>query len=84
MKATHVIAYILLIIGGLNWGILGIAYFFGSSLNVVQWIFGSWPWLLNVVYILVGIAAVMSFGCHKKNCKMCTGSSSASAGGQQM
>ena len=49
------IALILVIIGGLNWGLVGIG---GDGWNVVDLIFGSIAWLESVVYILVGIAAL--------------------------
>ena len=47
------IALVLVIIGGLNWGLVGI-----FKLDLVAKIFGSVTWLMNVVYILVGIAAL--------------------------
>lgn len=47
------IALILLIIGGLNWGLVGIFKF-----DLVQAIFGSVPVLRDIIYILVGIAAL--------------------------
>jgi len=46
------IALILLIIGGLNWGL---ALF---NINVVTAILGSIPVLVKIVYALVGIAAL--------------------------
>lgn len=48
-----IIALILVIIGGLNWMVVGIFNF-----NVVDWIFAMVPWLATVVYILVGLAAI--------------------------
>ncbi|MBW3004646.1 DUF378 domain-containing protein [Candidatus Woesearchaeota archaeon] len=47
------IAFVLLIIGGLNWGLVGI-----GGWNVVDMIFGSIPILLKIVYILVGLSAL--------------------------
>jgi len=47
------IAFILVIIGGLNWGLVGI-----GGWNVVDMIFGSIPILLKIVYILVGLSAL--------------------------
>ena len=49
---------ILLIVGGLNWGLVGIGDLMGSSWNIVNMIVGSWPMLESVVYVLVGVAAV--------------------------
>jgi len=54
MKMVDMIALILLVVGGLNWGILGLT----GSTNVVWMIFGTWPMLVNLIYILVGLSAV--------------------------
>jgi uncharacterized protein len=53
MKYVNIIALILVIIGGINWGLVGIADF-----NLVSALFGANSWLTNLVYILVGIAAL--------------------------
>ncbi|OHB24617.1 MAG: hypothetical protein A2542_02970 [Parcubacteria group bacterium RIFOXYD2_FULL_52_8] len=61
----------LLIIGGLNWGILGLGYFLGSgwTWNIVNMILGQWMWLEALIYLLVGVAAVMAlWGCKCKTC----------------
>jgi uncharacterized membrane protein YuzA (DUF378 family) len=47
------IALVLVIVGGLNWGLVGL-----FSFDLVATIFGAVGWLQNLVYILVGIAAV--------------------------
>jgi len=54
----------------------------GSSMeawNVVHMIFGSWPVVEGIIYILVGIAAVMKIfgGCR---CKKCASTSTPVAG----
>ena len=72
------IAKWLLIIGGLNWGVLGLGMLLGKmdSWNVVRMIFGGMPTLEAIIYVLVGIAAVMKiFGCSCHKCKegMCGG-----------
>lgn len=53
MKAIDVIAVVLLIVGGLNWGLVGAANF-----DLVATIFGPMSILSRIVYILVGAAAV--------------------------
>ncbi len=50
--------YWLVIIGALNWGLVGIGGFVGSDLNVVHMIVGAWPQVEWIVYIVVGLAAV--------------------------
>ncbi len=63
------IANVLMIIGGLNWGLVGLGGFFGGNWNVVNFIFGRAPAIESIIYILVGIAAVVSiFGCRCKTC----------------
>lgn len=53
MKVLDWIAYILVIIGAVNWGLLGAFKF-----NVVNVVLGSIPILEKIVYILVGIAGL--------------------------
>ncbi len=53
------IAGILVIVGSLNWGLVGIGEFLGRELNVVAMILGSWPQVVSVVYILVGLSALV-------------------------
>lgn len=53
MKTVDVIAAILLVVGGLNWGLVGLFDF-----NLVTLIFGSLPALERIVYVVVGLAAV--------------------------
>lgn len=74
MKAVHVIAWILLVIGGLNWLLIGI-----GGWNVVDMVFGADSTLSTIVYILVGISALISIFTHKKDCKACVSSSAPSA-----
>lgn len=63
------IGKILLIIGGLNWGLVGVGMLMHSDLNIVHMLLGSWPAVEGIVYILVGIAAIMKiFGCKCKKC----------------
>ena len=50
--------YWLVIIGALNWGLVGLGDFIGQDLNVVHMIVGSWPQVESLVYVLVGLAAV--------------------------
>ena len=66
MKGLHMVTFILLIVGGLNWGLVGIANY-----NLVDSLLGSWPSVISLVYILVGLSAVVEIVTHKKNCKCC-------------
>lgn len=53
MKIINIIALILVIIGGLNWGLVGLFEF-----NLVDFIFGVGSILSRIIYTLVGIAAL--------------------------
>ncbi|MFA6585764.1 MAG: DUF378 domain-containing protein [Candidatus Paceibacterota bacterium] len=80
------IAKILVIIGGINWGLVGLGMLLGTvgGWNVVNMILGSIPVLEAVVYVLVGIAAVMMiFGCKCGKCMdgACTPSGAEKVGG---
>lgn len=56
MSILYKIALVLLIIGGLNWGLVGIFEF-----NAVGWLLGgSASWLSRAVFIIVGLAAIVS------------------------
>lgn len=53
MKVLKGISLALIIIGGLNWGLVGIAKF-----DLVATIFGAGSTLANIVYVLVGLSAI--------------------------
>jgi len=53
MKNLDLVATILLVVGGLNWGLVGAANF-----DLVAAIFGPMSPLSRIVYVLVGLAAV--------------------------
>lgn len=59
MKKLPMIAWWLAIIGALNWLLVGLGSAMGNAnWNVVKIIFGSWPGLENLVYILVGLSGL--------------------------
>ena len=70
-KSMHMVAFILLIVGGLNWLLVGLSGFVGGNLNIVNLILGSMPQLEWIVYILVGLSAVYEIATHKAHCKDC-------------
>lgn len=70
--SPKMIGYVLIVIGALNWGLVGIGGFLGSDWNVVHKLLGSWPAVEWAVYILVGVAAIVSMiGCRCKSCSSC-------------
>lgn len=66
MKWLHIIAFILLIVGGLNWGLVGLFNF-----NLVSYLFGVGSMLETIIYVLVGLSALYILVMHKKDCKNC-------------
>lgn len=62
----HMVAFLLLVVGGLNWLLVGL---FNWDIGVL---FGGQGALLSrVVYVLVGLSALVVLATHKKDCKMC-------------
>ena len=72
LKVLHMVAFVLLVVGGLNWGLVGL-----FDYNLVMKLLGSMPAVETVVYVLVGLSAVFEAVTHKKNCKRCVSSSPA-------
>lgn len=65
MKALHMIAFLLLVVGGLNWLLHAFNY------NLVDLALGEGSVGAQAVYVLVGLAAILEVVAHKKGCKMC-------------
>ncbi len=60
------VAFILLVVGGLNWLLVGL---FGWDIGML---FGGMGAALSrIIYVLVGLSAIYEIATHKKNCKMC-------------
>ncbi|MCF2515489.1 DUF378 domain-containing protein [Sphingomonas sp. G124] len=53
MRALNILTQVLLIVGGLNWGLVGLANF-----DLVATLFGDMSPLSRIVYGLVGLSAV--------------------------
>ena len=68
MKNVHLAAWILVIVGGLNWLLVAFGY------NLVDSLFGVGSTISMVIYILVGLSAVYELVTHKTNCKNCSAS----------
>ena len=66
----HTIAFILLVIGGLNWLAVGLFNWdVGSLLGGMDSVYSK------AVYILVGLSALFEMFTHKGRCKACAPSS---------
>jgi uncharacterized membrane protein YuzA (DUF378 family) len=53
VKALNLITLVLVIVGGLNWGLVG-----AFDFNLVAALFGDGSALARIVYILVGLSAL--------------------------
>lgn len=78
MMKLHIVTSILLLIGGLNWLLVG-----ALGLDIGTYLGGQAAPASRAIYVLVGIAAVLEIVTHKKNCKICVpkGASAPSSGG---
>ena len=65
MKVVHMIAFVLLVVGGVNW------LLFAFGWNLVSAIFGAGTTASIIIYILIGLAAIEEAVCHGKNCRCC-------------
>lgn len=66
MKILHFVAFGLLVIGGLNWLLVG-----GLGWDIGVWFGGQGAAVSRVIYVLVGLAAIWEVATHAKTCKMC-------------
>lgn len=65
MKLLKKVSYILLLIGGLNWGLVGLFQF-----DLVEKVLGDMTMASRLVYVLVGISALCIIFTHCK-CRNC-------------
>lgn len=70
MKALHMISFLLVVVGGLNWLLVGafgwdIGELFGGQMATIS----------RAIYILVGLSAIWMLINHKKDCMHCRGGS---------
>ena len=64
-KGLHIVAYLLLVIGGLNW------LLYGLFMWHIGLLFGG-DVVARGLYVLVGIAAIYELFTHKQSCKHCS------------
>ena len=67
-KVLHMTAMTLVLVGALNWGLVGLL-----DLNLVEALLGSWSGLVRLIYILIGVAALYGLSKHRGECKCCSG-----------
>ena len=69
MDMVKKLAWWLMVIGGINWGLVGLGGFAGGNWNVVNMLLGSWPMVEWLVYVLVGVATAWTAFAGCKDCK---------------
>lgn len=67
-KVLHIVAFTLLLIGGLNWGLIGLFGF-----DVLDFVFADLVVVQQIIQTLVGVSAVYILFTHKGDCKICGG-----------
>lgn len=68
MCAVCKVTGLLVIVGALNWGLVG-----AFNFNLVNALLGNWPVVERVVYVLVGLAAIAHLFSMMGKCKKCCG-----------
>lgn len=59
MKTLELVGWLLVVVGALNWGLVGLGMLMGGAgWNLVAMLFGAWPTVEAVVYVLVGAAGL--------------------------
>jgi uncharacterized protein len=70
-KTIHMVTFILLVVGGLNWLLIGL-FGFDLVMAITSYLGSSGPMIAKVVYVAVGASAVYEFMTHKKDCRTCS------------
>ncbi len=66
MKNLHMLTFLLLVIGGLNWLLVGV-----FSWDIGDVFGGQTAAISRIIYVLVGISAVYELSIHRSYCKLC-------------
>ncbi|MDO8626402.1 MAG: DUF378 domain-containing protein [Candidatus Magasanikbacteria bacterium] len=66
-KGLHMVAFLLLVIGGLNWLLVGL-----FNWDIGELFGGMSAMISKVIYVLVGLSALYVLATHKGDCKMCS------------
>lgn len=61
-KTLHMITFVLLVVGGLNWGLVVLGWDIGMFIPST---------VANIIYILVALSALYEIFTHKGRCKTC-------------
>ena len=75
-KSLHMVAFILLAVGGLNWLLIGLL-----DMNVIMKVLGSGSILERAAYTFIGLSAVYELITHKAACAHCSPKKDGDASG---
>lgn len=64
----HMVTFLLLVVGGLNWLLVGLV-----GWDIGELFGGQGAMISKIVYVLVGLSALFEIFTHKSTCKMCAG-----------
>ncbi len=66
MRGIHIVAFLLVLIGAINWGLVGL-----FNLNLAESLLAFIPGFVTFFYILVGISGIYIGATHVGECKVC-------------
>lgn len=66
LKLLHLVTFTLLVVGGLNWLLVGLLEW-----DISRFLGGMSSPLSRIIYIAVGLSAIYELLTHKKNCYAC-------------
>lgn len=66
MKIIHIVAFILLVLGGLVWGLIGFL-----DINILDHLFGGSSIIPKIIYSAIGLGTVVEVLIHPKVCNAC-------------
>ncbi len=70
-KPTCLLVSLLVFIGALNLGLVGLGGLLNMDLNVLNMLVGAWPLVENIVYLVVGLAALVFIVTYFRCCDSC-------------
>jgi hypothetical protein len=70
-KTIHKVTFILLVVGGLNWLLVGLLEW-DLVMMITSYLGSSGPMIAKIVYIAVGVSAIYELLKHKGDCRTCS------------
>ncbi len=70
-KTIHMVTFVLLVVGGLNWLLVGL-FGFDLVMTIASYLGSLGPMIAKVVYVAVGVSAVYELVMHKSDCRTCS------------